>query len=126
MLQVKCMSCMKPLLFLLLIVCGDAFSASFDCNKATLYTEIEVCADTKLSELDDVLHENYIHMLASNVGAGARNYLRKTQRQWLLNRNSCTSNVCLIKEYKERIDTICDTPVITGIHPMCKKSIDIQ
>lgn len=99
---------------------------SFDCKKASTSSERAICQDSMLGKLDGVLAANYKHISASDIGAGARNHLKKTQRAWLLERNRCTNNQCLIDLYRARIDEICDYPVISGVHPECTQSADIQ
>ena len=103
-----------------------AVAASFDCTKARAFAEKAVCSNAQLSRMDDALSDNYKHMLASNIGDGARDDLRKTQRQWLTDRNSCKTDVCLVELYRGRIDAICEYPVISGVHPGCIYSDSIK
>lgn len=102
------------------------WSPSFDCSKASTFPEKAVCTDSLLGKLDGALSENYKYMLASDIGDGARNDLKATQRQWLADRNKCTDNQCLENSYRNRMDEVCDYPVITGIHPICVSSDEIQ
>jgi uncharacterized protein len=76
-------------------------------------------------EMDSAMNENYKYMLNSNIGDGARRDLKRTQKQWLYKRNNCRINTCIIDLYKSRLSEICDYPVITGVHPVCKDHDDI-
>ena len=98
---------------------GYVHAASFDCTKAGTAIEKQICNDGYLNGLDDVLGSNYKKMMASNIGSGAQENLRLTQRQWLTSRNRCQDRQCLVNAYKVRIEQICDYPVITGRHPGC-------
>ena len=99
---------------------------SFDCGKASTFSEKAICTDTLLGELDGALAENYKYMLASDVGDGARADLKTTQKKWLEERNKCADNQCLENAYRKRIDEICDYPVISGAHPICTTSDEIK
>jgi len=99
---------------------------SFDCTKASTSIEKSICSDPLLGQLDGALSENYKHMLASNIGDGARNELRATQRKWISERNACTNNQCVVDAYRKRIDEVCEYPVISGVHPVCTASDDIK
>lgn len=102
------------------------WSPSFDCAKASTFSEKAICSDTLLGKLDGALAENYKYMLASDIGDGAKNDLKATQRKWLAERNKCTDNQCLANTYRMRIDQICEYPVISGTHPICTSSDEIK
>lgn len=104
---------------------GDT-RASFDCAKATSFVEKAICANKTLGALDGALAGNYKAMLASDIGDGAVRELRASQREWLSRRNRCTSDQCLDSMYRERVDAICDYPVITGVHPICTAADEIE
>ena len=101
------------------------FSPSFDCAKASTFSEKAICSDTLLGKLDGALSENYKSMLASNIGEEARSDLKTTQRKWLTERNKCTSNQCLANVYRKRVDEVCDQTVISGVIGSCTNSDDI-
>lgn len=88
--------------------------------------EKEICGSPLLGKLDDVLSENYSAMLASDIGSGAKKDLRVTQKAWLSTRNKCSTTQCLIDAYRNRVDKVCDYPVISGVHPACATADDIQ
>lgn len=113
--------------FLALVVALPvAYGASFDCTKAKTFVEKEFCRDPLLGRLDEALSDNYNNMLLGNIGSGARKDLKATQRAWLLKRNKCTTRQCLIDAYRKRIDEVCDYPVISGVHPICTYSDEIE
>jgi uncharacterized protein YecT (DUF1311 family) len=103
-----------------------SWSPSFDCAKASTFSEKAICTDTLLGKLDGALAENYKYMLASDIGDGARNDLKGTQRKWLAERNKCTENQCLASAYRKRIDEVCEYPVISGVHPVCTNSDEVK
>lgn len=105
---------------------GYTHSVSFDCSKAIAYVEKEICSDSLLGRLDGVLAQNYKYMLAADIGDGAKKELKATQKNWLASRNKCTTNSCLVEAYRGRVDAICDYPVISGIHPACTYSSEIN
>jgi uncharacterized protein len=99
---------------------------SFDCSKASTPVEKMICSDSLLGRLDVALTNNYKMMMAANIGDGAKQHLKTTQREWLTRRNGCADRDCLEAAYRSRIDEICDYPVVSGVHPMCSYSDDIK
>ncbi|MEN8625250.1 lysozyme inhibitor LprI family protein [Psychrobacter proteolyticus] len=86
-----------------------ANSASFDCNKAATWVEKTVCESPDLSKLDDSMAKKY----RSNFSAAPdyedskafKDRFIANQRTWLrFQRNTCKSEECLIREYKEYIE----------------------
>lgn len=102
------------------------WTPSFDCTKASTFSEKAICADTLLGQLDGALSQNYKYMLASDIGDGARTDLKATQKKWLAERNKCSGNQCLHSSYRKRMDEICEYPVISGAHPICTISDSIK
>lgn len=115
---------MKYLAILLLTVAGSVNAASFNCDKAATLVEKAICSHNNLSKLDDVLSANYTDMMASNIGEGAKKDLRATQRNWLTTRNKCATVQCVEILYHQRIDAVCEYPVVSGVHPACVSSDD--
>jgi uncharacterized protein len=113
-------------LMFFMAVTMNAQAASFNCAKASTFVEKEICHNPYLSKLDEVMATNYKYMLASAIGEGAAKDLKQTQKQWLGQRNSCTTSDCIEKAYLTRIDEICEYPVISGIHPECLSADDIN
>jgi uncharacterized protein YecT (DUF1311 family) len=99
---------------------------SFECAKASTFSEKSVCTDGLLGQLDGALSENYKSMLASDLGDGAKANLKATQRSWLGQRDKCSDNQCLVTSYRKRVDEVCSYPVLTGVHPVCIDSGDIR
>lgn len=102
------------------------WNPSFDCTKASTFSEEAVCTDPLLGKLDGALSQNYKYMLASDIGDGARNNLKITQKNWLVDRNKCLDNQCVASTYRKRIDEICEYPVISGLYPVCTSSDEIK
>lgn len=120
----KFLSVIGTVVFALTAASSVANAASFDCKKAATYVEKEICSDALLGKLDDALSENYNAMLATDLGDGGKE-LKKTQRAWLVGRNKCTTNKCLIEAYRSRVDEVCDAPVVSGMHAICTQASDI-
>ncbi|WP_395683583.1 lysozyme inhibitor LprI family protein [Dokdonella sp.] len=78
---------------------GTATAASFDCGKATTRIEHAVCANTRLSQLDEQLAQAY----RSAVGSAQAGSIRQTQRDWMRTRDACASDACLEREYAQRL-----------------------
>jgi uncharacterized protein len=119
---------MKPMkllsiLIFSLIFSSSAFAVSFDCSKASTFVEKEICSDPFLGKLDDALSSNYKAMLGAN--GISKKIVKNEQRKWLVNRNKCTNNQCLIEMYRKRIDETCDYGVPSGLHPVCTMFDDI-
>ncbi len=116
----------KPLVILAFSLgCSPAYAVSFDCNKASTFVEYEICSDALLGKLDDVLTANYRGMLDADFGS-SRKSLKAQQLNWLRARNKCTNMHFLISTYLQRIDETCEYGVVTGVHPECTLSEDIQ
>ncbi len=99
---------------------------SFDCDKASTLVERSICDNPLLGRLDYALSDNYKHMIASNIGDGARSDLKITQKKWIAERNNCTGSDCLVDAYRKRMDEICEYPVLSGVHPSCTSSDEIE
>lgn len=102
------------------------WTPSFDCGKASTFVEKSICSVNVLGNLDGAMAENYKYMKASDIGDGAKSDLTSTQKQWMLERNKCTSIECVETAYRKRIDEICEYPVISGVHPACTMSDEIK
>lgn len=112
----------KGMVWALLLVGTFAGAASFKCSIAKGYAETQICGNPRLSHMDDVLADNYQMMQAPQIGKEAVADLRKTQKQWLKQRNRCTTQACLIDSYLKRIDEVCNYPAVEGVHPPCSSS----
>ena len=99
---------MKPAILLaasLLISASVPLSghaASFDCAKAATSVERQICADEKLSLMDDELNKVYREALATGPKP---ELLKSVQRDWLTDvRDRCTDRQCLTEAYQSRLD----------------------
>lgn len=113
------------ILMTLTIFSSTALAVSFDCRKASTFVEHEICRDPLLGRLDDALSINYINMRDSDFG-GTTKALKADQLKWLSLRNKCTNKQCLVRLYRQRIDETCDYGVVSGVHPDCVSSEDIN
>lgn len=86
-----------------LIVTVPAYTASFDCKKATSKVEKIICNDKELSQLDEELAGAYRAALRDTVHADS---IRQSQRIWL--RQKCYRDEvgCIKMLYQERIATL--------------------
>ncbi len=76
----------------------SAGAASFDCAKAATETEIAIRDDEELSQLDELL---------AMAWENGRKYLTsQQQKDWLIERDSCTDKECLRNKIGLRIGTI--------------------
>lgn len=76
---------------------------SFNCAKARAASEIAICRNANLAELDRRMTSTYA-WLRGQLRGRERRLLRKDQKSWLRQRNSCRGNVqCLESTYLERI-----------------------
>ena len=76
-------------------------AASFDCAKAATQVEKSICAESQISDLDNLLMLSYKKALANAADSKS---LKPEQRAWLANvRNKCQDSSCLRNAYEERI-----------------------
>jgi len=79
-------------------------AASFNCTKASTATEQTICANRSLSQIDSSLGKLYSQRL-KGLSKTEANRLKQEQREWLAQRNYCsTVDVdCLLSSYRQRI-----------------------
>ena len=89
---------------LLLVTTGSglAFAASFDCKKAKTKVEKTICADLRLSELDEELAAAFRDALR-DARQPEKAELRKKQTAWLKARNGCKDKLCTEVMYRTRL-----------------------
>jgi uncharacterized protein YecT (DUF1311 family) len=82
-------------------------SPSFDCNRAIQPSEIAICGDNQLAQLDQELARAYNQRRTALSGQVLRT-LVKSEIQWITYRNArCNSNKpCLLAEIQSRIDQL--------------------
>jgi uncharacterized protein len=98
---------MRPIL--LVASCGlvglanPGQAASFDCSRAATATEKAICANPRVSDLDEYLGRYYQAGRAS-MGRDAAACLASNQRDWLRSvRNACKDAACLERVYLLRL-----------------------
>jgi uncharacterized protein len=84
-----------------------AYSASFDCGKASSFVENAICSNAELSALDDSLSSAYSKALSD---PDSSDEIKISQRNWMKNRNSCQDDACLKKVYSQRINELTTEP----------------
>src|SRR5262245_16265490 len=94
---------LASLFAIVVLGCGDAGAASFDCRKASKPDEITVCDSRELSQLDVQMATLYDTVLKL-VGMGTRGALRDQQQGWLRSRSDCGDDRgCIAALYHARI-----------------------
>ena len=87
-----------------------AQATSFDCEKATTFSEIQICNSTHLQRLDERLNSAYVEGLASSQ---SKEQYRADQRSWLKQRDTCTTQVCVNQAMERRLAAINGTPAVS-------------
>lgn len=104
---------LKFLIALLFLNITNSFAASFDCSKAKSPIEKSICADSKLSGLDDQLGNTYGNLRAK-LSETAKTKLRNHQSNWVKSlTQDCSDAIqtkdnkkiasCLINYYESRV-----------------------
>ena len=88
----------------------DNYTVSFNCNEAKGCAETTICANPYLGQLDGVLSQVYKNRLGND-----KNLIRQQQREWLRERNACTSEDCIALTYRKRIGDLCEMPIAYGV-----------
>lgn len=93
-------------LLVLLLAPLNAWSASFDCDKASTPTEKAICSNPETGKLDQRLAD--IYRLALKTAPEMKEKTKQDQRAWLRSRNAlCGADAgCLNKAYNERIQLL--------------------
>jgi len=88
---------------------ADAAGPSFDCGKATSWTERTICKDRSLASLDREMAAAFSDARRRSAG-GVRGTLVAEQRRWLRGRDACRRDSspagCLAKLYRARVATL--------------------
>lgn len=71
---------------------SNSMAASFDCTKAASFAEKSICKDGYLSTVDSSLADAYKKALANTLDPDR---LRQLQREWIAERDQCTTQKCL-------------------------------
>ena len=89
------------LFYSVLMTCAQA--ATFDCKKASNFTEKAICSDSRLTSMDDQLGRLYKDALAASSDSEG---LKAEQKAWLSSRNQCKDSDCIMKAYTDRISAL--------------------
>ncbi|QXI26483.1 lysozyme inhibitor LprI family protein [Pseudomonas vanderleydeniana] len=85
------------------LFCHGAQAASFDCGRAKQPTEIAICGDRQLNDLDVEMATTY-RLLRGLFAMGNRGAMQDEQLTWLAERNACGSdNACIERQYQKRL-----------------------
>jgi uncharacterized protein len=79
-----------------------AHATSFDCGKAAIRAEKQICANDELSRMDDALAHDY-QFAVNSVSTEDLSKLRESQQKWLRARNACKTLRCISEQYEEQI-----------------------
>ncbi|WP_213938458.1 lysozyme inhibitor LprI family protein [Pseudomonas sp. dw_612] len=82
------------------LLLGTAQATSFDCAKASTPVEHAICESPQLSRLDEQINSLYVQALDRVADKTA---LRQEQRDWLKQRNTCTTTDCLVGVMSARV-----------------------
>jgi uncharacterized protein len=88
---------------LLLSIAAATGAAGFDCTRASSAVERTVCADPRLSRLDEELAAEFRSVLGVVADPAA---LRERQRAWLAERDACADQRCLERLYLRRVASL--------------------
>ncbi|MGQ3469213.1 lysozyme inhibitor LprI family protein, partial [Xanthomonas campestris] len=92
-----------------LLASGGAWSASFDCARASTAVEQRLCAVKALGLLDERLDASYQELLQTTPRSAVA-AVREQQRAWLRQRNACAQNAtpddCLQRSLSARADAL--------------------
>jgi uncharacterized protein YecT (DUF1311 family) len=79
------------------------FSPSFDCNKATYFSEKIVCSSQELSDLDRLIASKYKQLRTVNPD---NQDLKSGQINWIKSTRQCTDEQCVLSMYKMRANEL--------------------
>jgi len=101
---------MRICLGLCLIIClaiSNVHAASFDCKKAKTDIEKMICSDEEVSKFDEELARKYKKALQL---VSYKDQMKKQQQEWIKTlRNTCKDEICLQREYRDRIAALNST-----------------
>ena len=107
------------IVILLLAFASGNHAASFDCAKAATQVEKSICAESRISDLDNLLMLSYKKALANAADSKS---LKSEQRAWLTKvRNKCQDSICLKRVYNERLSALNS---IKAVEKIAKVSCD--
>ena len=111
----RCLAAALFAAFVCAVAAQPASAASFNCDRAYTALEKTVCADRRLSALDEQMAQNYLGLLRRVSGA-AESAIKAEQKNWLKQRNACEDDKrCISKEYRARIKRIANAAASQGL-----------
>jgi uncharacterized protein len=99
-LQNKALAPLAGLGLAFLVFAGPSHAASFDCEAARAHADILVCSNPELSRMDEELDRHYRRAVRE---APAPLRLLREQRNWLRQRDACSTPECLRQAYSQRL-----------------------
>ncbi len=103
----------------------NVFAASFDCKKARTDVEKTICADKKLSELDEKLDKMYKQAMSLTTQNKEQKELKKDQLAWLKKRNAPDSKKMLDLIYDSRIEELFSIIAPLEVERLYKQALSI-
>lgn len=97
------------LLFSAVGLANNVGATSFDCSKASTYSEIQICNSPELQLQDEKLNSAYVQSLGRS---GDKAALRSEQRAWVKQRDMCSTTECVARAMELRIDALSDVSVL--------------
>lgn len=105
-LRLSAIAAAVSLVFVVSLVSLPTHGASFDCTKAKTTVEKTICADPKLSKLDEEVNAAY----SAAKNAGNSDVISVQQRAWLKERNACKTSDCIEIVYARRLKELQTKP----------------
>jgi uncharacterized protein YecT (DUF1311 family) len=101
----------------------EANAASFDCKKAKSKTEIAICSDKELDELDSQLGSSYTELKKTYSADFFNKVIVRSQRQWIKN-NSNNDIDTLKKNYRKRLHLLNTSAILVFGYKSFENKID--
>lgn len=103
-----CSALARTMLAGLSLIAVDAGATSFDCAKASTYSEVQICSSQSLQALDEQLNSAYVQALGK---AADKTALRAEQRDWIKHRDQCATPECISQAIESRSRALSDVRV---------------
>jgi len=100
-----CSALAKMILAGLSLIAVDAGATSFDCAKASTYSEVQICSSQSMQVQDEQLNSIYVQALAK---ASDKTALRAEQRAWIKQRDQCSTPECISQAIESRSRALSD------------------
>lgn len=118
---------LRLIIFIVLLFSSHIYAASYDCNLPGLIkVEMDVCSDSRLTRLDDVLADLYSTYAQQpdmpDFSFTSLQNLKDEQLIWLRERNKCKDDACILNAYIKRINKL-STLIRTRRHSTGAKKV---